>query len=570
MNSELMVALRQIEREREITPEEIQSIIEDALAKAYQSEMEGLQSVRVEFDIESGDLGIYRVLEAAEEVDAPELQISLEEAREINEEVEEGDLVEVPVSLETFRRIGIQAVKHHITQRVREMERNLYLDRYENKVEEIVTGTVSRITSNGVVVTLEKIDGIMPNTERIPGEKYMLGKRIKVYMAEINREGKDPQIILSRSHPEFVHALFHLEVPEIAQNVVQIKQIVREAGYRTKMAVISTQDKVDPVGACVGYKGSRVKNIVNELNGEKIDIIHWDENPAQFIAHALSPAQVVSVEIFDDNSAEVIVPDNQLSLAIGKQGQNARLANKLTGWRIDILSETEKERLMSELRIEQLKAGPIEGLGLATRSENILKEAGMETVADIIRHTSDEILEMPGFGGKSFEELERKLDARNLSLRNPEDPLPDDEDDFEGEFDEDEVEITGVSSDDDDKVEIVGADQDDAQDKEEAGDDEAEAADDEEADSDDEDKVEDDEEPESDEEEAEEADKESDDDAEDGEEEADEPELDEEESDDEEASEETEDDEEEADEPENDEEADNEEASEETEDDEEE
>lgn len=411
-----MVALRQIERERDITQEEIQSIIEDALTKAFQAESKGLQSIRVDFDIETGHIAICQVLEVVETVMEPALEVSLEDARNIVGEAELGDLVEREVPLETFRRIGIQAVKHHIAQRVREMERNMYLDRYDKKVGEIVTGTVSRITNNGVVVTLEKIDGLMPNNERIPGEKYMLGKRIKVYLAEVSREGKDPQIILSRSHPEFVRQLFHIEVPEIAQNVVQIKQIVREAGYRTKMAVITTQEKVDPVGACVGYKGSRVKNIVNELSGEKIDIIHWDENPAQFIAHALSPAQVVSVEIFDDNSAEVIVPDNQLSLAIGKQGQNARLANKLTNWRIDILSETEKERLMSELRSEQLKAGPIEGLGISTRAENILKEHGIETVSDLLTKTSEEILALPGFGGKSYEELVRKLDARSLKL----------------------------------------------------------------------------------------------------------------------------------------------------------
>ena len=418
MNSELMVALRQLEREREVTQEEIQSIIEDALTKAFQAECDGLQSISVECDMESGKVGIYQVLEAVELVENPNLQVSLDEARALNPETEPGDLVERPIPLETFRRIGIQAVKHHISQRVREMERNLYLERYERKVGEIVTGAVSRITNNGVAITLEKIDGLMPNTERIPGEKYMLGKRIKVLLVEVNYDTKDAQILLSRSHPDFVKQLFHIEVPEIAQHVVQIKQIVREAGYRTKMAVISTQDKVDPVGACVGYKGSRVKNIVNELNGEKIDIIHWDENPAQFIAHALSPAQVVSVEIFDDNSAEVIVPDNQLSLAIGKQGQNARLANKLTGWRIDILSETEKERLMSELRNEQIKAGPIEALGLSTRPENLLKEAGIETVSDLMDRTAEEILAIAGFGGKSFEELVRKLDARNLVLPN--------------------------------------------------------------------------------------------------------------------------------------------------------
>mgnify|MGYP000271248990 CR=1 FL=1 len=422
MNSELMVALRQLEREREVTQEEIQSIIEDAMTKAFQSECEGLQSVSVECNMETGQVSINQVLEAVEEVENPNLEIALEEARALNPEVEPGDLVQRPIPLETFRRIGIQSVKRHITERVREMERNLYLERYDRKEGEIVTGTVSRITNNGVAITLEKIDGLMPNTERIPGEKYMLGKRIKVLLLEVNYETRDPQIVLSRSHPDFVRQLFHIEVPEIAQNVVQIKQIVREAGYRTKMAVISTQDKVDPVGACVGYKGSRVKNIVNELNGEKIDIIHWDENPAQFIAHALSPAQVVSVEIFDDNSAEVIVPDNQLSLAIGKQGQNARLANKRTGWRIDILSETEKERLMSELRVEQLKAGPIEGLGLSTRPENLLKENGIETVADLVEKTAEEILQIQGFGGKSFEELVRKLDARNLSLRTGDKP----------------------------------------------------------------------------------------------------------------------------------------------------
>jgi N utilization substance protein A len=393
--------------------------------------------------METGAVAVFRVLETVEAVRVPSLEISFEDAREINPEVELGDLVEQEVPLDTFRRIGIQAVKHHIAQRVREMERNMYLDRFEKKIHEIITGTVSRITANGVVVTLEKIDGLMPNTERIPGEKYMIGKRIKVYMLDVTREGKDPQIILSRSHPDFVRALFTLEVPEIAQNVVQIKQIVREAGYRTKMAVISTQDKVDPVGACVGYKGSRVKNIVNELNGEKIDIIHWDENPAQFIAHALSPAQVISVEIFDDNSAEVIVPDNQLSLAIGKQGQNARLANKLTGWRIDILSETEKERLMSELRAEQLKAGPIEGLGLATRTENILKEAGVEMVSDLIGMTREQLLALPGFGGKSLEEVARKLDARNLLIGD--EVL--DEEDFDAGEDEQEVESAEAEQD---------------------------------------------------------------------------------------------------------------------------
>jgi transcription termination/antitermination protein NusA len=342
-------------------------------------------------------------------VENSNLEVDLETAHRINDEAIIGDLVETPLSLRSFRRIGIQAVKQHIVQRVRDMERNIQLDRFVGKEGQIITGTVSRITSNGILINLDRIDGIMPNSERIPGEKHGIGKRIKVIILEVRTAVKDSDIILSRSHPDFVKLLFQLEVPEIAQNIVQIKGIVREAGYRTKMAVFSTQDKVDPVGACVGYKGSRVKNIVNELNGEKIDIIPWDDDPAQYIAHALSPAQVISVEIFDDHSAEVIVPDNQLSLAIGKQGQNARLANKLTGWKIDILSEVEKEKLMQELRMAEIYSTPLESTRIPTRVTNILKEAGMTHVYHLVCMTEAEAGGTPGLGEKSIEEIKEYL-----------------------------------------------------------------------------------------------------------------------------------------------------------------
>jgi transcription termination/antitermination protein NusA len=417
VNSDFLLAIRQIEREREIPPDEIQAIIEDALVKAFQQESEGLQSIRVEFDMQTGRLNIFRVREAIEEVTNPVLEISLEDALRVNDEAVPGDLVETPISLRTFRRIGIQAVKQHIALRVRDMEKTIQLDRFADKEGQIITGAVSRITSNGVIVNLDRIDGIMPNSERIPGEKYAIGRRIKVYVLEVRRGGREGEIVLSRSHPEFVQRLFHLEVPEIAQNIVQIKNVVREAGYRTKMAVLSTQDKVDPVGACVGYKGSRVKNIVNELNGEKIDIIPWDDDPAQYIAHALSPAQVISVEIFDEeHGAEVIVPDNQLSLAIGKQGQNARLANKLTGWKIDILSDIEKERLAQELRASEVLGKPVEDIKLTTRTANLLSQTGIATVYDLICKTEAEVSEIQGLGEKSLAEIKDKLEALGLHL----------------------------------------------------------------------------------------------------------------------------------------------------------
>lgn len=426
MNSDFLLAIRQIEREREIPPDDIQAIIEDALVKAFQQESEGLQSVRVEFDMETGRLNIFRVRETVETVVNPMLEISLEDAQKVNDEAVIGDLVETPVSLRTFRRIGIQAVKQHIAQRVRDMEKSIQLDRFADKEGQIITGTVNRITNNGVIVNLDRIDGIMPNTERIPGEKYMIGRRVKVYVHEVRRGGREGEIVLSRSHPEFVKKLFQLEVPEIAQNIVQIKNIVREAGYRTKMAVISTQEKVDPVGACVGYKGSRVKNIVNELNGEKIDIIPWDDDPAQYIAHALSPAQVISVEIFDDHSAEVIVPDNQLSLAIGKQGQNARLANKLTTWKIDILSDMEKERLTQELRTTEILEKPIGELKLSTRVLNLLTEAGITHAFGLVCMTEDKLSEIQGLGEKAIAEIKQALDGIGLHLlaTGEEPPLP--------------------------------------------------------------------------------------------------------------------------------------------------
>ncbi|MEW6202933.1 MAG: transcription termination factor NusA [bacterium] len=434
MKTDFLLALRQIEREREIPPEEVRSIVEDALARAFQAESEGLQSLRVEFDPEEGSIAIYRVMEVVRKVENEALEISVEGAKEIVPDAEVGDLVEKEIPLDTFRRIGIQQVKHFIIQRIREIERNAQLERYVDRVGEIVTGTIARVNNQGVTVNLGRIDGVIPASEKVPGERYALGKRIKVYIQEVKQGLKDSEIIISRGSPEFVRKLFQMEVPEISQGIVQIKAIVREPGYRTKMAVISNQDKVDPVGACVGHKGQRVKNIVNELSGEKIDIIPWNDSPAQFIASALSPAQVISVEIFEEeHSAQIIVPDNQLSLAIGKAGQNARLANKLTSWKIDILSEEEKDKLERELRSAKLLENEIASLGISTRVANILNENGIQNVGDLVRKTYSQLGEIQGLGEKSLEEIVERLNSFNFALTADETPVSENATETEGE-----------------------------------------------------------------------------------------------------------------------------------------
>ncbi|MEW5946289.1 MAG: transcription termination factor NusA [bacterium] len=424
MKTDFLMSLKQIEREREISMEEIRTIVEDAIARAFQAESQGLQSIRVEFEPEEGIIGVFRVREVVRDVENPSLEVSLEDAASINPDIEIGELVEEEVPLSSFRRIGIQAVKQYVTQRIRELERNIHLERFSGRVGEIVTGTVARVNNQGVMVNLGKIDAFMPTSETIPHEKYLLGKRLRVFISEIKQGAKDSEIIVSRASTDFVRGLFALEVPEVAQHIVQIKNLVREAGYRTKMAVISTQEKVDPVGACVGHRGQRVKNVVNELSGEKIDIIPYSDNPAQYIASALSPAQVISVEIFEeDHSAEIIVPDTQLSLAIGKAGQNARLANKLTTWKIDILSEEEKERLERELRTAKLLEEHVSALGLPTRIANLLDENEVKTVNDLVQKTHTELEALPGVGAKSMEDITTRLKELGLALR-PEETEP--------------------------------------------------------------------------------------------------------------------------------------------------
>lgn len=342
MKNELFDALDQLEKEKGITKETLIDAIEAALITAYKKNFGSAQNVKVIIDRDSGSVKVYSRKEVVENAENDLFEISLEEAKEIDPNYEMSDIVEREVTPRNFGRIAAQTAKQVVVQRIREAERSVIFQEYVNRESEIVTGIVQRISKGTVYINLGKIEAVLLANEQIQGEIYKHGNRIKTYIVEVKKTTKGPQIAVSRTHPGLVKRLFELEVPEIHDGIVEIKGISREAGSRTKIAVHSSDSNIDPVGACVGQRGARVQNIVDELRGEKIDIIKWDEDPAKFISNSLSPSKVLKVEINDnDKSALVVVPDYQLSLAIGKEGQNARLAAKLTAWKIDIKSETQ-------------------------------------------------------------------------------------------------------------------------------------------------------------------------------------------------------------------------------------
>jgi N utilization substance protein A len=342
MNAEFIDALEEIEKEKGISKEIIFDALESALISSYKKNFGSSQNVEVEIDRETGRVRVIAKKIVVDEVEDDLLEIDIEEAKKIDDIYQLGDIVIVEVTPKNFGRIAAQTAKQVVIQRIKDAERDVIYDEFINRENEIITGMIQRISKNNVYIDLGKTEGILPPTEQIEGEVYNQGDRIKLIILEVKKTTKGPQIILSRSHPGLVKRLFELEVPEIHEGVVDIYAISREAGSRTKIAVHSKDPNVDPVGACVGFKGSRVKAIVEELNGEKIDIIIWNNNIEEFIANSLSPSKVVKVEVNErEKSALIIVPDYQLSLAIGKEGQNARLAAKLTNWKIDIKSESQ-------------------------------------------------------------------------------------------------------------------------------------------------------------------------------------------------------------------------------------
>lgn len=347
MNHEFMEALDELEKDRGIDKEVLIDTIEQALLTAYKKNFGSAQNVRVEIDRERGDVRVFSQRVVVDESDLYDtfLEIELKDARKISPNYELGDIIENEVTPKDFGRIAAQTAKQVVVQRIREAEREIVYNEFMDKENEIVTGEVARVNKNIVYVNLGRIEAIMTQAEQIPGEHYQAGQKIKVYILEVKKTNKGPQIVVSRSHPGLVKRLFEFEVPEIFEGIVQIKSVSREAGSRTKMAVKSIDEKIDPIGACVGPKGSRVKNIVDELGDEKIDIIKYSDDPAEYISASLSPSKVEKVEVNEEEkSALVVVPDYQLSLAIGKEGQNARLAAKLTNWKIDIKSESQAKQ----------------------------------------------------------------------------------------------------------------------------------------------------------------------------------------------------------------------------------
>ena len=346
MNQEFIEALKEIVKEKGINEDLLFTTIEDALVAAYKKNflntVGSSQLVKVTMDRVNGDIHVYAQKTVSEDVLDISNEISLDEARKVNPRYQMGDVVDLEVTPKTFGRVAAQAAKQVVIQRIKEAERTIIYNEFIEKEYDIISGTILRKDKGNVLIDLGRIESVLGPNEQIPNEDYTFNERIKLYIVEVKNTTKGAQIVVSRTHPGLVKRLFELEVPEIYNGTVEIKGISREAGFRTKIAVFSNDENVDPMGACVGPKGIRVQNIVNELKNEKIDIIKWSKLPEEFIANALSPAKTLEVLIDEmSKSARVIVDDNQLSLAIGKEGQNVRLAAKLTGWKIDIKSKSQ-------------------------------------------------------------------------------------------------------------------------------------------------------------------------------------------------------------------------------------
>ena len=343
MSSEFIQAIEVLGKEKGINPEVLFDAVKEAVVSAYKKNYDSSQTVRVELpNNESNEFHVFEQRKVVEEVVKPHDEISLEEALKMNPNYVLGDIVEQEVFPKNFSRVAVQNAKQIIMQRIREAERNMVYDKFSEREDDIVNGVIQRVERGTVYVDLGATEGLLMSNEQVPGEQYYPHERMKFYIIEVKKTGKGPQIMLSRTHPGLLKRLFELEVPEIHDGIVELKSVAREAGMRSKIAVLSHDEKVDPVGSCVGHKGMRVQNIVNELRGEKIDIVKFNTDPAQYVANALSPAQVIStVASENEKICWVVVPDYQLSLAIGKEGQNARLAAKLTGWKIDIKPESQ-------------------------------------------------------------------------------------------------------------------------------------------------------------------------------------------------------------------------------------
>lgn len=358
MSKELVAAMQLLEEEKGIKPEVIKEALESALVLAYKRNYDQAQNVEVEFNDKTGDIKVYSVKEVVETNYDSTQEVSLEEALKINRAYEIGDKIKFEVTPKDFGRIATQTAKHVVLQRIREAERDIIYNEYIDYQDEILTGTVERKDSRNVYVSLNRVEAMMPLSEQIPNEDLAIDQRVKVYVSKVDKTSKGPQIIVSRAHPDFLRRLFEQEVPEIYDGIVEVMSIAREAGDRSKVAVFSRDANIDPIGTCVGPRGARVQAIVNELNGENMDIVQYSEDPETFIKNAMNPAEVLNVHFMEEEERTciVVVPDYQLSLAIGKKGQNARLAARLTGYKIDIKSQDSYQAYLEEEAERQAQA----------------------------------------------------------------------------------------------------------------------------------------------------------------------------------------------------------------------
>ena len=355
--TELLLAMEEIEKTNGVKKEILQESIENALVSAYKKNYEcNDENIKVSLDKADGKMHVYQLKEVVKEVENEKTQISSKDAKEISKTYKVGDTVQIELFPKEFGRIAAQSARQMITQKIREESREIIFDEFKDKKNELITGLVQKADGGALVLDLGRIEGIMPKKEQVPTEKYELNDKLKACIIDVKKGLKgSTQIILSRASEEFVRKLFEIEIPEIYEGVIELKSISRDPGLRSKVAVFSPNPNIDPVGSCVGQKGIRIQNIINELNGEKIDVIEWNPDPATFIATALLPAEVMAVDVREENGenfAQVIVPDKQLSLAIGKGAQNVRLAAKLTGYKIDIKSETQFREMLMQMQGE--------------------------------------------------------------------------------------------------------------------------------------------------------------------------------------------------------------------------
>jgi N utilization substance protein A len=401
MKTELRTAIAQLSAERNLTKEVVLAALESALASAYKKSMSALeQDIVVKVDPDIGEINFYIQKVVVDSVTNPDHEISLEEARKLRATAQLGDVINIECTPDNIGRIAVQAAKQVVLQRLREAEHRIVYEEFTDREGNVVTGIIQFIEPKRIYVRLNRIEAILPLNEQVHNEHYYRGQRLKFYILEMIQRDKEPQIIVSRSHPNLIRGLFELEIPEIHNGIVQLKSIAREAGHRTKVAVATTQENVDPVGCCLGPRGIRLQSIINELNGEKIDVIQWHADPGIFISNALNPAQVASIRIDEEkNISTVIVPDKQLSLAIGKEGQNARLAAKLTGWRIDIKSVSAIESEKAVLEEPQIAA---EVVRLDFQEDKSLEAEPIEDIG------AEEIVEFPVFPETPPEQPEEK------------------------------------------------------------------------------------------------------------------------------------------------------------------